>query len=194
MKDCRDCEIRFKRGAVPCSLCQAEDLAAALRHSVSWRSDIAKDVIGAFVVALESICRSPVTDVAANSKSSDATAESAVKGPLPATAPTFQASIYLAGDIETAKRWLRRFAFDHSMCVTVAPTTIIYTGGEEAGLHVGLVNYPRFPSEPQAIHDLAVRLATGLVYECCQITALVVSGLSTEWIQVQPPGAARAGG
>jgi hypothetical protein len=102
---------------------------------------------------------------------------------------TFQASIYLAGDIETAKRWLRRFAFDHGMCVTVTPTTFIYTGGEETGLHVGLVNYPRFPSEPQVIHDLAVRLATGLVYECCQKTALVVSGLSTEWIQVQPPGA-----
>jgi hypothetical protein len=102
---------------------------------------------------------------------------------------TYTATIYMAGDIETAKLWLRRYAYDHGMCATVTPTTFVYTGGEEAGFMVGLVNYPKFPRQPDQIRALASRLAHVLIAECCQKTAIIVATDRTEWIQVTPPGA-----
>lgn len=35
------------------------------------------------------------------------------------------------------------------LCVTVTPTRFIYVDGYEDGVVVGLINYPRFPSEKQ---------------------------------------------
>jgi hypothetical protein len=102
---------------------------------------------------------------------------------------TYTATIYMAGDIDTAKRWLRRHCYNHGLCVTVTPTAFIYTGGEEAGFSVGLVNYPRFPSEPDDIFERAASIARSLVAECCQTAALVVATDTTRWIKVQPPGA-----
>lgn len=106
---------------------------------------------------------------------------------------TFTACVYLAGDVETAKRWLRRHCYERGLCVTVEPTTFIYTGGEEIGFRVGIVNYPRFPSTGEELHALAVELGQALVTECCQKTALAVSTLRSEWIRVEPPGARKSG-
>lgn len=103
---------------------------------------------------------------------------------------TYTARVYPAGDIETAKRWLRRHCYEHGLCVTVEPTTFIYTGGEETGLVAGLVNYPRFPSTPAEVFERARHIAEALVVECCQTAALVVGTDRTAWIRVMPPGAA----
>lgn len=103
------------------------------------------------------------------------------------TVETFRASIHMAGDVETAKRELRRACYTAGLCVTVAPETFIYTGGEEAGLVVGLVNYPRFPSSRESIRNRAIDLAALLVRACCQRTALVVDDEKTSWIVIEPP-------
>lgn len=108
-------------------------------------------------------------------------------------AASFEASIYMAGDIATAKAWLRRRCYQRGLCVTVSPCDFIYTGGEETGFRVGLVNYPRFPSTTEHVHETAVELASSLVVECCQKTALVVSGLKSEWLHTEPPGARASG-
>lgn len=105
------------------------------------------------------------------------------------TLPTFRAEIFMAGSIEMARRWLRRQCYEAGLCVTVAPVDFIYTGGEEVGFVVGLVNYPRFPAEPQQVRDRAVRLAQDLVVHLCQRTALVVDSHETTWISIEPPGA-----
>jgi hypothetical protein len=104
------------------------------------------------------------------------------------TSHSFVATVYLAGDIDTAKRWLRRRCYERGLCVTIDPTAFIYTGGEESGMRIGLVNYPRFPTANEIVHAIAVELAEALVVECCQKTALVVSGLRAEWVHVTPPG------
>ena len=54
------------------------------------------------------------------------------------------------------------------LCVTVTPTEYIYTGGQESGVIVELINYPRFPSHPQEIYEHAIDLAEELRAECCQ--------------------------
>jgi hypothetical protein len=65
--------------------------------------------------------------------------------------PTYAVRLYIAGDVETAKRWLRHECWREGLCVTIEPTTFIYTGGEEDGFVVGFVNYPRFPTDPAGI-------------------------------------------
>lgn len=67
--------------------------------------------------------------------------------------PAYEVRIFIAGDPKVARMICRDFCDDEAkqfgsgLCVTVTPTTYVYTGGEEDGIVVGLINYPRFPAE-----------------------------------------------
>lgn len=100
--------------------------------------------------------------------------------------PTFTARVYVAGDRAVAEQTCREFCFGVGLCVTVEPTRFVYTGGEESGVAVGLVNYPRFPSDPEELREKAKRLAVSLMERCCQWSALVVCPDRTEWITRRP--------
>lgn len=102
---------------------------------------------------------------------------------------SYSVTVYMAGDLADIKRALRAECFAVGLCVTVTPTTFIYTGGEESGASIGIVNYPRFPSTPDAIWSQAVALAERLIVACCQRTALVVGADRTRWVAIEPPGA-----
>jgi ferredoxin len=67
--------------------------------------------------------------------------------PIHKACPAYPVSIFIAGDAALAKSICREFCDKEGLCVTVTPTTYVYTGGEEAGVIVGLINYPRFPVE-----------------------------------------------
>lgn len=97
-------------------------------------------------------------------------------------AATYWAKLYLAGPIEMAKQVLREECLAGGLCVTIEPTLFIYTGGEEAGYVVGLVNYPRFPSTPQAIRDRASALMQKLLDATFQHSAMMMTPEATEWI------------
>jgi hypothetical protein len=88
------------------------------------------------------------------------------------TAPTFWARIYMSGPIEAAKQALRAECLREGLCVTIEPTLFIYTGGEESGFVVGLVNYPRFPSTTEAITRRAEELIAALLGATHQHSAL----------------------
>lgn len=94
---------------------------------------------------------------------------------------TYWAKIYMAGDIKAIEESCRRFCME-GLCVTVTPTKFIYTGGQEDGAEVGLVNYPRFPSTPEAIKSKAQLLAVRMMEECCQLSVLVVAPDGTTWL------------
>lgn len=98
------------------------------------------------------------------------------------TEPTFTIRIYLSGPIEVAKQIIREHVMEKPLCVTIEPTTFIYTGGEEQGYVVGLVNYPRFPKSPEEIANRAEELATLLRDRTFQRSALVVTPEKTTWI------------
>lgn len=89
--------------------------------------------------------------------------------------PSCPVSIFIAGDAARATRICRDHCDEVGQCVTVTPTTYVYTGGEEAGVIVGLINYPRFPSEPHEIwhkaETLALLLRDGLGQESFTIQA-----------------------
>lgn len=98
------------------------------------------------------------------------------------SADTFFAHIYLAGDIEIAKQVCREECFREGLCVTVAPCDYIYTGGQEAGYVVGLVNYPRFPKTPEEITARARALAVLLMERGYQHSCMVMLPGTTEWL------------
>lgn len=98
------------------------------------------------------------------------------------TEPTHTIRIYLSGPIEVAKQVIREHVLAHPQCVTVEPTTFLYTGGEEQGYVVGLLNYPRFPSTPEELNIYATNLAHRLLAHTFQTSAMVVTPTDTTWI------------
>lgn len=68
------------------------------------------------------------------------------------------------------------------LCVTIEPTDFIYTGGEEAGYVVGLINYPRFPDTPGGINARAEELMQKLLEGTHQHSALLMTPDETVWI------------
>lgn len=105
------------------------------------------------------------------------------------TVPTYQVTIWMAGDLATAYRVVRDYCYAEGACFTITPTKFIYTGGEEDGFAIGLVNYPRFPCEPSDLAARAEDLAHRLLPACNQRTCLLVGTAETKWIVVEPPGA-----
>ena len=97
------------------------------------------------------------------------------------TEPTRVVKLYLSGPIEQAKQIIREHCYTVGLCVTIEPTLFIYTGGEESGYVVGLLNYPRFPTDAEALdnkaHVLAVKLLTGTY----QHSVLVVTPEQSFW-------------
>lgn len=100
--------------------------------------------------------------------------------------PTIRIEIFIAGDIAQAKQVCREFCFDVGLCVTVEPTTFIYTGGEEEGVRVGLINYPRFPTDAETIGARAKALADLLLKRLCQHSYSIVGPETTQWFSRRP--------
>lgn len=102
------------------------------------------------------------------------------------TAPTIQYDIFIAGDLEQAKQVCREWCMEIGGCVTVEPVSYIYTGGEEAGVRVGLINYPRFPEHSEDIAMRAMDLAERLVTRLCQHSFSIVGPEATSWHSRRP--------
>ena len=98
------------------------------------------------------------------------------------TAPTYQIKLYVAGPIDVAKQILRGECLREGLCVTIEPTDFIYTGGEETGYVVGLLNYPRFPGTPQQLWERAHHIAELLVGGTHQHSILLVAPDTTQWL------------
>lgn len=77
-------------------------------------------------------------------------------------APSFTIRIWMAGNYANAEEICRQFC-ERGMCVSICPMNYIYTGGEECGFCVTLINYPRFPKDPVTLKDIAFELAMDLM-------------------------------
>ena len=75
----------------------------------------------------------------------------------------------------------RAFCDGVGLCVTVTPTTHVYTGGQEIGAIVGLINYPRFPSVPALIEAKAIELGMGLREALGQESFSIQTPTTTSW-------------
>lgn len=82
--------------------------------------------------------------------------------------PAYSIRILIAGDISVIKQVCREYCYHIGFCVTVTPTTYIYTGGEEEGVIIELINYARFPAMVDEIKKHAHNLAVQVMCKACQ--------------------------
>lgn len=95
---------------------------------------------------------------------------------------TWWARIYVSGPISVIEQVCREECLREGLCITVDPTLFIYTGGEERGAVVGLINYPRFPEEHEVITARAKELAILLLERTYQHSVLIMTPSETTWI------------
>jgi hypothetical protein len=98
------------------------------------------------------------------------------------TEPTFWTRIYMSGAIEIAEQIIRKDCLEHGLCVTIMPNKYIYTGGEELGFVIELINYPRFPASSNSIKQRAISLAKLLLEGTYQHSVLIMTPIETLWI------------
>jgi len=99
------------------------------------------------------------------------------------TCPTYYANIYcgvrpsydqtikpeeLKLNLDLVKKICKKYCDDVGLGLTITQTEFVYTDGDEPGVIVGLINYPRFPSSPFQIKFLAGSLAAILLHELKQ--------------------------
>ena len=74
---------------------------------------------------------------------------------------------------------IKYYCRERKQCVSVTPTRFIYVDGEEPGLIIGFINYPRFPYEKQKILDRALELGEILRKEFKQFRVSVTTPETT---------------
>jgi hypothetical protein len=107
---------------------------------------------------------------------------------------TFTASIYVGtrhgysdtfASIDNIRQWLQNFCNDVRLGVTLTPTEFIYVDGNEPGVIIGLVNYPRFPKPIKEIKENAVAIAQGLMELCLQERISIVFSDETVMLEAK---------
>lgn len=101
--------------------------------------------------------------------------------------PTIYLEIYMAGDLNLAREVIREYCFEVGFCVNLTPTDFVYSGGEENGFRVGIINYPRFPSDLEALEERAVQLGKLLMIRLCQRSFCIVGPRGTAWYSRKMP-------
>ena len=94
---------------------------------------------------------------------------------------SFPVSIFIAGHYHRARKCARQYCDAIGYCVTVTRTAYVYTGGEEEGVIIGLINYPRFPASRQQIMEHAERLGVLLCKELGQESFSIQNPETTTW-------------
>lgn len=87
----------------------------------------------------------------------------------------------MAGNVADAERACREWAFNEGGCVTVTTTNYVYSGGQESGVIVGFINYPRFPATPEQIEAKAQALAVLLADALHQRSYTIETPVTTTW-------------
>ena len=96
--------------------------------------------------------------------------------PLVKVEKSFPITIHIAGKYHIAQKILQKYCNEVGYCVTLNTVEYIYKDGSEHGLRVGLINYPRFPSDPIALTNKAIEIAE-----------LLRKGLKQESFSVETP-------
>lgn len=97
-------------------------------------------------------------------------------------AATPTATIYIAGDYNMALEALRTHCDEIGDCWAVEPVDFIYTGGQEAGVRLTRINYPRFPRSPEELQELAEKVVEWMLLQLHQRSCTVVGPLRSTWM------------
>ena len=101
---------------------------------------------------------------------------------------TWWANIYVgskigySGDcisLDVARNWLQTYCDSIGFAVTLTKTEFIYSGGNEPGFIVGLINYPRFPKSSVQLLKKAIYIAEQLKTLMAQERVSIVTPTET---------------
>lgn len=101
--------------------------------------------------------------------------------PLVKVEKSFPITIHIAGKYSTAEKILKKYCDEVGFCVTLQTVEYIYKNGTEHGLRVGLINYPRFPSDPATLTAKAIEIAELLREGLKQESYSVETPVETIW-------------
>lgn len=91
---------------------------------------------------------------------------------------TCSIKIYIAGPIEIAKQFLRKYCL-RGFCCSIQEIDYIYTAGEESGYVIILENYSFYPKSDQQLLQIAEEICKGLILETHQSSAMIVTSNET---------------
>lgn len=100
--------------------------------------------------------------------------------------PSYPVQIWIAGDHAAAIEHMEQHVQEFPYCVTITPTTYVHTSGTDAGIIVGLINYPRFPAKPEAIWAKAEQIAAFLCEKLGQQSYTIQAADKTVWFSHRP--------
>jgi hypothetical protein len=83
----------------------------------------------------------------------------------------------MAGSYRIAVKTARLYCDNFGFCVSVTKTKYVYTDGQEDGVIIGLINYPRFPET-----------AENLLHRAGMLGELLRSALKQQSFTIQMPG------
>lgn len=96
---------------------------------------------------------------------------------------TFTATIYIGlkercdssiHSVDEVRSVLQSYVDKVGLCVTLTPTEFIYSNGNELGVIIGLINYPRFPQDNYVTAAQAIEIARKLMLAMGQTRVSVV--------------------
>lgn len=88
-------------------------------------------------------------------------------------------------NIQYAIKLIQDFVNERKLGVTVTETNFLYVDGNEPGLIVGLINYPRFPDTQENIKNKAIDLAKILLVKLKQNRISLVTPNETIMIDIK---------
>ena len=80
--------------------------------------------------------------------------------------------------LEFVEELLQEYVDEVGFCVSITKTKFIYTKGNENGVVVGIINYPRFPSSSSELLDHTTKIATILMEKLDQCRVTIVTPLN----------------
>lgn len=94
---------------------------------------------------------------------------------------SYKISIYIAGDYEKAVEICKIYCDEVGFCVSVTQTEYIYTDGSESGVMVGIINYPRFPTDSISLMCHAREIGNLLLDHLEQQSYTIETPETTHW-------------
>lgn len=79
---------------------------------------------------------------------------------------SYWVKIYIAGPLHEIEQICRKYVLTGN-CVNIKENKYIYTHGEETGVEIELINYPKYPQGPIQIWNDARNLAHIIMEEIC---------------------------
>lgn len=102
------------------------------------------------------------------------------------TVVSYPVSLFIAGDYDKAVKSTREYCEQFPWCFTVTKTRYVYKGGEEDGVIIGLINYPRIPWPTSVIMLHAIELGKKLITDLNQQSFSVQNENHTTWYSWRP--------